>query len=234
MVQTLTDFVALSQQLLLAVRTDRDAGAFVRELAAADESALAAALPTDAERNAFWINVYNAFTQLSLRQTPEKYRDRSGFYKEKRVIVAGKKLSLDDIEHGVLRRSKLVISLGYLTRWLVGRFERRFRVAVPDARVHFALNCGAQSCPPIRFYEPARVEDQLELATESYLSQTVDYRPETNEVWLPRLFLWFGGDFGGQREIRRFLRERTLIPADIRPILRHHPYDWTLRLDNFS
>ena len=73
-VQTLTDFVALSQQLLLAVKTNEDAGALVRELAEADESALA----TDAERNAFWINVYNASTLLILRRTPGQYRRGAG------------------------------------------------------------------------------------------------------------------------------------------------------------
>ena len=234
MVQTHFDFVALSQQLLLAVKTDRDAGDAARELAMADETALAAALATDAERNAFWINVYNAFTLLILRRTPEQYRRRSRFYAEKQIEVAGKKLSLNDIEHGILRRSKLVVSLGYLTKWVVGRFERRFRVAVPDARVHFALNCGAESCPPIRFYEPDRLEAQFELATESYLGQTVEYRPAANEVWLPRIFLWFGGDFGGKTGIIRFLHAYRLLPEGTRPTLRYVRYDWALRLDNFG
>lgn len=230
----MTDFVALSQQLLLAVKTDGDSQVLARGLALADESALAAALRTDAERNAFWINVYNAFTQRVLRRTPEKYRDRRRFYAEKQVTVAGKKLSLNDIEHGLLRRSKIVLSLGYLTKWVVGRFERRFRVEAPDARVHFALNCGARSCPPVRFYEPARLDAQLDLATESYLRQTVEYRPATNEVWLPRIFRWFRGDFGGRAGIIRRLRTHRLLPEGARPALRYARYDWALRLGNFG
>ena len=83
-------------------------------------------------------------------------------------------------------------------------------------------------------YEPDPLDVQHDLATESYLTGAVDYRPETNEVWLPRIFLWFGGDFGGRAGILRFLRTYRLLPEGARPTLRYVRYDWALRLDNFG
>ncbi|WP_435195844.1 DUF547 domain-containing protein [Natronomonas sp. EA1] len=223
------DPIALSGDLLRSVRAgespDFDA------LAGLDPDALDAALPTDAERLPFWLNVYNAVAIDTLRQHPGWYENRRTFFARELVTVAGQSLSLDDIEHGLLRRSQWKLGLGYIPNPFAGAFETRFRVDEVDPRIHFALNCGARSCPAIAVYT-RDIDPELDRAAEGYLQSEVEYDGTTARV--PRLLLWFRGDFGGGSGIRAMLRRYGLIPEDATPRIRYLPYDWTLKLDAFK
>jgi hypothetical protein len=224
-----------ARRLLETLRAEGDPAPYRRRLAAYGDDALAA-VRTDRETAlAFWINLYNAGTQLLLARRPELYASRLRslrFFGARALTVAGQGLSLDDVEHGLLR-GKASYGLGYLPRLFPGRFERRYRLAEPDPRVHFALNCGAASCPAIRSYDPDRIDDQLDLATRVYLDATVEYDPETGTATVPRLFLWYRGDFGGGDGIRSLLREYDAVPADAAPRLQHRGWDWTREAKNF-
>ncbi|GAB4404371.1 MAG: hypothetical protein OHK0053_29870 [Microscillaceae bacterium] len=177
---------------------------------------------------AFWINIYNAYTQIILVEHPQDY-GKARFYTRPLVSIAGKCLSLDQIEHGILRRSQFKYGLGYVTWPWPSRLEKSLRVAQVDARVHFALNCGANSCPPVAFYEPEKVEAQLNLAAQSYLSQTVRYDPIRNHLYLSPLMRWFQGDFGGRKGILSYLEKLGLIEPGLRPRFRYLAYDWQPR-----
>lgn len=185
----------------------------------------------DEQKLAFWINVYNAGIQRELRQNPRAYRFRWWFFACSGVTVAGRHLSFNAIEHGLLRRSMFAYSLGYLANPLPGNFERHFRLAKRDPRVHFALNCGAASCPPIATYDDARIDAQLDLAASAYLRAECRYDPASNRVEVPRLLLWFRGDFGGPEGILHMLKRSNIIPAGASPGLRYRTYDWSLKLD---
>jgi hypothetical protein len=214
----------LGRQLLLAVRAADAAAAerAERALAALTEDALALDLADDHARLATWINLYNAATQRLVDRDPGAYRRRMRFFRRPAITVAGRALSLDAIEHGLLRRSRWKAGLGWLGNPLPGAFERRLRVRRVDPRVHFALNCAAASCPPIAAYQADRLDAQLDLATRSYLAATV--RRDGDRLVVPRVFRWFPGDFGGRAGTRRFLAQHG-IPADgLR--LQHAPWDW--------
>jgi len=208
-------------------------------LAAVDPETLSDALDGDDARLAFWLNVYNASVQDHLSREPELFEKR-GFpprrliFTRDLVTVAGESLSVDDVEHGILRRSQRAWGLGYLPRLRPSAFERRHRVDALDPRIHFALNCGARSCPPVLEYTADGVADELDRATASYLDAEVDYDPGSGEATVPRLFSWYRGDFGGKRGIRSFLREHDAIPADADPRLRWRDYDWTLKLGQYA
>ena len=163
---------------------------------------------------------------------------RRRFFGLEAVPVAGRKLSLNWIEHRLLRRSQFVWSLGYLANPLPGEFERSLRVGEREPRIHFVLNCGAESCPPIAAYTPAGIDEELDIATESYLTQHVRYEPEggllgRGIVHVPRLMLWYRGDFGGKPGILSMLRRFDLIPETARPRLKHLAYDWSLAPGQF-
>jgi len=231
---------ALAERLLAAVRTDGRPGPepepILAELAAADERALAPIRTDRGRALAFWLNLYNAGTQLLLARRPGLYEGPLRlvrFFRATAVTVGGGELSLDAIEHGILRGSRSKYGLGYLPR-LPRRAERRFRLAEPDPRVHFALNCGAESCPAIRAYEPGRIDDQLDLATRGYLDATVAYDPDAGVARLPRLFLWYRGDFGGGDGIRSFLRAHDAIPDGAAPRLRYRSWDWSKAAGKFA
>jgi hypothetical protein len=93
-------------------------------------------------------------------------------------------------------------------------FEHRYRLATVDPRLHFALHCGAASCPAIRAYEPDVVDDQLDTATRAYLDATVEFDPDGGAVRVPRVFRWFPGDFGGKSGVRDFLRRYDHLPDE--------------------
>jgi hypothetical protein len=103
-----------------------------------------------------------------------------------------------------------------------------------DWRIHFALNCGAAACPPIAAYDADRIDAQLDLAAESYLEQEVEHDPATDVVRVPRLMLWFVGDFGGRSGIREILHRYDCVPEEACPRVRFRSYDWTLETGTFA
>lgn len=204
----------LGQALLFRVKKGDDCVALIDQIANLEMEELRVSLTTDAEKNTFWINLYNAFNQYHMKKLPpgEQIRVRIGFFGKRQIKVAGARLSLNDIEHGLLRRSKVWWGLGYLPKIWVSAFERDFRVQNPDSRIHFTLNCGAKSCPPIRFYEVDRIEEQLEMATRGYLTMHTHFKKEPPTLHLSSLFLMYRGDFGGRKKILEFVRGYIHLP----------------------
>ncbi len=222
------DPIALSSRLA-EKRGREDAG--WEALAALPPRALSRALKADSEKLAFWINVYNAAVHRQLLDDPDRYRHRGWFFVRPSVTVAGKRLSLNAIEHGLLRRSMFGYSMGYIANPFPSRFERRFRVERRDFRIHFAVNCGARSCPAVATYDPEHIDEQLKDAAHAYLTAEARYDPGANTVYTPRLLLWFKGDFGGTGGVLELLRHHGVIPDGVSPRIKHQEYDWSLALD---
>lgn len=228
--------VQTAQNFLLAVKKGQPTEPFLDELRYLNFDELARELADDNFRKAFWINLYNAFVQVLLVEHGAFFRENHmGIFGQKWIELGGEKLSLNNVEHGLLRRSQFVYGFGYGMNPFASDWERRFRVEKRDFRVHFALNCGAAACPPIAAYRPEAVEAQLDLATASFLETDCRYDPATNTVELSRIFQWFLGDFGGKAGISRLLAEYGIIPAGSSPpTLCFRRYDWSLRLANYA
>ena len=132
------------------------------------------------EQFAFYVNAYNAWTiQLILSSYPgvKSIKDLGGLFqspwKKKIVKLDGRVLTLDDLEHNILRP----------------RFN--------DPRVHFAINCAAKSCPPLRPV-PFRgdvLDRQLDDATHAFINDPASYRLEGHQLYVSRIFKWFAEDF---------------------------------------
>ena len=229
-----TNFIQLSQNLLYASRTGDTTSTYQDTLKNADEGTLLAQLTGDNQRKAFWLNIYNAYTQILLGPHPGKYASRNSFFGDHQIPIAGKNLSLDEIENGILRHSKIKWGLGYINKLFPSRFEKEFRVDTLDYRIHFALNCGAKSCPPIAFYEPGRIDQQLDLATLNYLTNEVSYDSLSGILKLPATMSWFRGDFGGHKKVIALVKKLGLLPQNASPRIRYKKYNWTLFLHNFK
>jgi len=236
---TAEDPVGQSAAFLLAVRRGEPTEVIAATLAAADSEQLAAALDTDGARTAFWVNIYNAATQRALADDPGQYENRRQFFSTPLVTVAGRELSLDEIEHGILRRSHSMFALGYLRTPgpLRDSYVELHAPAERDPRIHFALNCGADSCPPIAAYTREEIDSQLERATRGYLDRTVAYDRDargrfgglrgSGRALVPRVMLWYRGDFGGRHGIVEMLRRYDQIPPDANPRLSYREWDWS-------
>ncbi len=224
------NIVKLSEQLLFQVRMQEPATAPVEQLAALSFGTLRLALDTDERKKAFWINVYNSFFQL-LRS--EKKVSKPEIFRKKLIVIAGTAFSLDDIEHGILRRNRLKWASGYLPNPFASIVLKQLAVSKLDFRIHFALNCGARSCPPIAFYSPDKIEWQLETAMLAFLEAETEVFNEKNEIQITPLFQWYLGDFGGMRGVRRLLHEKLGLDTTGKRLILNK-YDWTEHLDNFS
>lgn len=229
-----TDFIRTSQNFLYAGKSGDSTSTYLDTLKKADENLLSDQLNTDQKRLAFWLNLYNGFTQVLLKNNPDQYKTRNSFFSSKQINVAGHFISLDLIEHGILRHSKIKWSEGYLGKVFPSAFEKKFRVEKLDYRIHFALNCGAKSCPPIAFYDPNKIDKQLNVAVKTYLKGECEYDQSKNVVSVPALMSWFRHDFGGEKHILEILKQNQIIPADSHPSIHFKKYDWSLYLNNYK
>lgn len=218
----------LAADLLLAVRYGRACDACLATLRDLPPGAVGK-LRGDASKMAFWINLYNACYQM-LRQS---FTSKEGIYRLPAVVVAGQSLSLDDVEHGILRKLQyghrlsgddLIERTGLLGSWQVEHL---------DYRIHFALNCGAVSCPPISHYEVEQIDRQLEVAMLSFLEDETAIDDLQKTVTTSQLLDWYAEDFGGAEGILQLLSDT--LHVDLKGYELHvSPYDWSDHLQNFD
>jgi hypothetical protein len=202
-------------------------------------------LTTDAERKAFWINLYNALiihaviaygARRTIREIPAVF-DRAAYN------VGGRRYSANDIEHGLLRANR---GHPFIPGGQFAPDDPRLAhaVATLDPRLHFALVCAAKSCPPIGFYRADRLDAQLDLAARHFInSGQVRLDRATMRVSLSRLFSWYAADFGGalfgyrhQDALLRFIAPYLENSGDCAFVTEHARrltlvftrYDWTL------
>ncbi|MEO0952380.1 MAG: DUF547 domain-containing protein [Pseudomonadota bacterium] len=174
--------------------------------------------PAD-EQMAYWINVYNA---LTVRRIVEDWPVESilelgdsalarGPWGDPAITVNGHTLSLDDIEHRILR------------------------VIWEEPRIHFAVNCASVGCPdlqPIAF-TGANLESQLRLGARNYLASPRGVVREGDALLVSSLFQWYADDFGDSPEAV-LDRLAEYADQDTAKRLRSHDgplryaYDWSL------
>ena len=187
-------------------------------------------------RLAFWINVYNALVfhgvvALGVRRTVREVR---GFFARVAYRVGGVVLTADDVEHGILRGNA---RHGLLRRRPFAAGDPRLALAVQpvDPRIHFAITCGAQSCPPIGVYRAAALEQQLDLAARNFLNQEVALGAG-GCVTCSRILEWYAEDFAAAGGIGALLLRhldegplRAAIGGRARPCDAYRAYDWALQ-----
>jgi len=196
-----------------------------------DNSALAAYLETLSatpvatlnrdEQQAFWINLYNALTvKVILDHYPvETIRDidiTSGLFADgpwgkKLIEVAGTPVSLDDIEHRILRPI-----------W-------------QDNRIHYAVNCASVGCPDLinRAYVAGDMDAVLTQNAKAYINSDRGLRLNGGKLIASSIYDWFQADFGDSEQgvLRHFriyaedARKAALEKADD---IDDYDYDWTL------
>ncbi len=141
------------------------------------------------DRMAFFINVYNALIVHAtiVKGVPDNALKRLKFFDEAKYDIGGLQYSANDIEHGVLRSNRpspaaigVLLGKPELSRgpFKNGDARRECCITPMDPRIHFALVCGAKSCPPIRVFKGEEIDEQLEDATFAFIEGDVevDYR----------------------------------------------------------
>lgn len=221
--------VSLSGQLLLQVKSEDPTDSLELALSKITPSELRFGLSNDTARKVFWINIYNAWFQiLSLREKGGK----TNLFTGKLIPIASALFSLDDIEHGILRKYRSKYSLGYLPQFFPSKVIKQLSVTKIDFRIHFALNCGAKSCPPIAFYEYDSLEEQLEIAARSFITSETEIDEEKKRVRVSKIMQWFKADFGGNKGILPILSK--YLSKDLSGYsIQFKEYNWDPLLKNF-
>ncbi len=194
------------------------------------------------ERNrrlAFWINIYNTAVihgviELGIEKS---VKEVSGFFDRVTYEIGGFHFSLNEMEHGILRGNRRH-PYGLLKPFGKKDPRMEFTITPLDPRIHFALVCGARSCPPIGFYEAEQIDFQLQLAAESFInSPQVKISPKEGTVFISQIFKWYKIDFGGSDSAFIDLLLKLLDDGEKKTFLqqnrdririRYQPYDWNL------
>lgn len=171
------------------------------------------------EQMAYWINLYNALTVLLIIDeyptqsitTLGKTTIAFGPWDDFAITVAGQDLSLNDIEHRILRPI-----------W-------------QDDRIHFAVNCASIGCPNLQAeaFTSDNLNTLLDIGAEEYLAHPRALRFEEDTLILSSLFEWYASDFGN--DLTAILAKLSeYAPDELKEDLKEHQgkikyeYDWGL------
>ena len=105
------------------------------------------------------------------------------------------------MESGILRANRRPV--GSLTVPFRRNDPRaQYSLAEVEPRIHFALNCGAVSCPPIKTYSAVNIEEELNIATQGFLESErgISVDMVKREIVPSKIFYWYKVDFGGTNE----------------------------------
>jgi Protein of unknown function, DUF547 len=197
---------------------------------------------SEQDRKAFFINIYNSLVihALIAMGEPQWLGGRLQRYATASYTIGGQTYSLNDIENGILRGNRLgaapFSSLPFTPD------DPRTKLMLPvDPRIHFALNCGAASCPPIRFYEGAKLDQQLDLAARAFLNRTP--LNDSGVLQFSQILKWYAGDFGtNDKTVLKWASQYVTTPekqaaaakqlATEPVVLEYADYNWALNAKN--
>ena len=156
---------------------------------------------------AFWINAYNAFTiDLIIQHYPLKsiqQLDGGKPWDVKRIVIGGKKYSLNNIENDIIRP--------------------QFK----DARIHFAVNCAARSCPPLlnRAFMGNTLDTQLDMVAKKFIQHKSYQTITASKLTLSKIFEWYSADFG---DVVTFVNKYSSVKVQKGATIVYKEYDWSL------
>lgn len=164
------------------------------------------------EQFAYWVNLYNALTiQLILNNYPIKSITKlGGFFSfgpwdEKLITINGNSLSLNDIEHRILRPI-----------W-------------KDPRIHYVVNCASLGCPDLQpqAFTASNSEKLLEQSASRFINSAKGVKMTGGKVRLSSIYDWYSVDFGSKSSLQRHLNQyRTGKPVQLNSI--SYDYNWAL------
>ena len=161
---------------------------FTDLLAAASPENKPELFASEDERKRYYLTAYNAYILFHAASAyPDKHAlwARLGWFKNKEIVLGGRKLTLNDLEHNVIRKKFL------------------------DPRIHFYLNCGAISCPPLKARAIAEnaTDAELEEAARSFINDPSNVRFDAGRrtLHLSKIFDWYEDDFINYLKAKRGL-----------------------------
>lgn len=158
------------------------------------------------ETLAFYINAYNAFTvKLIIDNYPTKsIKDIKQPWDKKFISIDGKTLSLNNIEHDILRK-------------------------LDEPRIHFAINCASISCPKLlnKAFTSSALDQQLEMVTKAFINSSENTITE-KKIEISKLFSWFKSDFTTNGTVVDYFNKYSDITIHKKAKIKFKDYNWNL------
>jgi hypothetical protein len=159
------------------------------------------------EKMAYYINLYNAYTlKVIIDNYPTKsIKNISNAWSKKFIPVNGKNISLEYIEHEILRK-------------------------MGDPRIHFGINCASFSCPKLEntAFLPEKLDAQLDQATKSFINDASKNAISENEAKISEIFNWFAGDFKTKGSVIDYINQYSKTKIDKKAKVKYMTYNWNL------
>ena len=158
---------------------------------------------------AFMINTYNI---LAIKGIIDKYPVKSpmninNFFDKKGYVVAGAKMSLNQLE------------------------KEKLYPRAKDPRLHFVLVCAAQSCPKLASfaYAPDKLDQQIDAVTRQTLNDPEFIRVKGNKLEVSEIFNWYKSDFTKEsKSIVNYINQYLEAKVDDKTKVGFYTYDWNL------
>jgi len=200
------------------------------------------------EKIPFFLNLYNALVIHGYIEygLPRKIISRLQFYQTVSYKIGSDIFSLEDMEHGVLRCNRKSPVPFFLNPQFSPK-DPKLQFTLPEAdfdpRIHFALVCGAKSCPPIRIFSTSNLNKGLHLAARLFCNDdsNVKISEKNRLVELSEIFKWYETDFGSNKFsmlsfLHQFLEEpkssslnQLLLTFNKHDVhISYLPYNWDL------
>lgn len=167
--------------------------------------------PSDSDSSLAWhLNAYNAWILHNiLKKYPTKgpLDGETLFFHGKRIIISGKKTSFDHLEQKIIRPT------------------------FKEPRIHFAVNCASESCPPLHTtpFTAANLDADLEFLTRQFINKNPQgVVPDGDRVKLSKIFEWYAEDFGGKKQLLPYINRYREQPVPAEARVEFLDYSWKL------
>jgi len=198
-------------------------------------------------KTAFLINVYNLLIKYAFIKVgvPSSDLKRAAFFTQVKCNIGGEKYSFNDIENGILRgNAKAPYNLKAQFK-SSGDPRTRHSLDKVDHRIHFALNCGARSCPPVKKFSVADLDEELRIVAMAFCEQDENcgVYPDKNEIRLSTIFKWYRVDFADSmknlpKALVKYLRKekkealQKMLDGKKSITVKFNAYDWSSNVTN--
>ena len=197
-------------------------------------------------KTAFLINVYNLLIKYAFIKYgfPDSNLKRASFFTTIYVNIGGDTFSFNDLENGILRANAFA-PYALKKQFTSGDPRAKLVLEKVDNRIHFALNCGAVSCPPVKKFSVNDLEEELRIVALSFCEQDLNIRVslKKNVVHLSSIFKWYRHDFaqstsGLPKALLKYLRGekkealRKMLNGKNEIKVKFNDYDWSSNVTN--
>lgn len=195
------DFITLSEEILTSAKTGEDTTSLRSQLYYIRQAKLEKSLYADDLKKTFWINIYIAFFFIISKETKQS----NTILNTKRIKISRNLISLNDIQHGILRKSKFKIGLGYIPNPFYSSFIKSVAVDKLDYRIHFALGSITIKSIPVPIYHSKEIDLQLGIITHIFLQLKTDFDHNSKTIQVTDLILFNLKDFGGKKAVKKIM-----------------------------